>query len=84
MMSADPPSTPWHIPTLAITFHNIVSAIFRDNMRYYAISGDFGRFYRASGPFTTPQIHVGRAQNCARRKPRFQRYEPIDRLIEHD
>ena len=34
------------IPTLAITFHNIVSAIFRDNMRYYAISADIWRYWR--------------------------------------
>ena len=33
------------IPTLAITFHNIVSAIFRDNMRYYAISADIWRYW---------------------------------------
>ena len=33
------------IPTMAITFHNIVSAICRDNMRYYAISADIWRYW---------------------------------------
>ena len=48
LLYTTPCSVCW-IPTLAITFHNIVSAIFRDNMRYLAISGDIWRYLAILG-----------------------------------
>ena len=60
------------IPTLAITFHNIVSAIFRDNMRYYAISwryqaisGNFARFYARLPLLPPPKFMVRAAASPA-------------------
>ena len=78
------------IPTLAITFHNIVSAIFRDNMRYYAISGDiwrylaiFARFY-ARLPLNCHPTQIHRARPKLRaRVAGFQRYESRSRSRSH-